>query len=388
MESISLMYVQNGDQQDLMLQLEKLDYLRIKWLVQNISYIKKGQMIARVSYEFKKVQRSFLSYDIPETHSFVIFAPNDGLIYILDDGLIYKKEKERLVLEETEPKIWRNELQQIALVFQNIDELLIYHFNTDGARLEIDPYTHSSEIKWDKFRGITSEYGVITLDYINDKAVLVLDSEMKLRKGDCISLRFENDKILDYQIQNEQYNDTFNTYLYYFTLYEEDLDLLFLNELDSYRITYLNNRLPVKTVPSTSLYILSDNIYVPKAIPIYTRCYLHALNRLVPNYILPQRTITKSPTEYNFNWCYVYLMKDTSNGYYKIGISNTPEYRERTLQSEKPSIEMIACKKFPTRKIAESIESALHTSYSQQRLRGEWFNLTDADVAVIIETLK
>ena len=271
------MYVQNGEQQDLMLQLEKLDYLRIKWLVQNISYIKKGQMIARVSYEFKKVQRSFLSYDIPETHSFVIFAPNDGLIYILDDGLIYKKEKERLVLEETEPKIWRNELQQIALVFQNIDELLIYHFNTDGARLEIDPYTHSSEIKWDKFRGISSEYGVITLDYINDKAVLVFDSEMKLRKGDCISLRFENDKILDYQIQNEQYNDTFNTYLYYFTLYEEDLDLLFLNELDSYRITYLNNRLPVKTVPSTSLYILSDNIYVPEAIPIYTRCYLHAL---------------------------------------------------------------------------------------------------------------
>ena len=111
-------------------------------------------------------------------------------------------------------------------------------------------------------------------------------------------------------------------------------------------------------------------------------------NRLVPNYILPQRTITKSPTEYNFNWCYVYLMKDTSNGYYKIGISNTPEYRERTLQSEKPSIEMIACKKFPTRKIAESIESALHTSYSQQRLRGEWFNLNDADVAAIIETLK
>ena len=40
------------------------------------------------------------------------------------------------------------------------------------------------------------------------------------------------------------------------------------------------------------------------------------------------------------------------------------------------------------RKIAEAIESALHTAYSQQRLRGEWFNLTDADVAAIIETLK
>jgi hypothetical protein len=81
-------------------------------------------------------------------------------------------------------------------------------------------------------------------------------------------------------------------------------------------------------------------------------------------------------------------MQDTTNSYYKIGISNNPDYRERTLQSEKPTIEMIACKKYPTRKIAASIESALHTAYSQQRLRGEWFNLTDADVAAIIETLK
>jgi hypothetical protein len=32
-----------------------------------------------------------------------------------------------------------------------------------------------------------------------------------------------------------------------------------------------------------------------------------------------------------FDWCYVYLMKDVSNNYYKIGISKTPEYRERTL---------------------------------------------------------
>ena len=81
-------------------------------------------------------------------------------------------------------------------------------------------------------------------------------------------------------------------------------------------------------------------------------------------------------------------MKDTTNGYYKIGISNKPEYREKTLQSEKPTIELLTCKKYPTRKIAEAIESALHSAYSQQRIRGEWFNLDDVDVATIIETLK
>ena len=125
-----------------------------------------------------------------------------------------------------------------------------------------------------------------------------------------------------------------------------------------------------------------------EAIRIYVKNHIDRIRQLVPDYQLPRRTIEKSPIEYKFNWCYVYLMRDNSNGYHKIGISNTPEYREKTLQSEKPSIEMLACKKFPTRKIAEAIEAALHTAYSQQRVRGEWFNLNDEDVAVIIETLK
>ena len=175
-------------------------------------------------------------------------------------------------------------------------------------------------------------------------------------------------------------------YIYYFTLYKEDLQLLVDCPLDSYRITYLNNRLPVKTNPSESLLLLSDD--VTGEISSYAKCYLNALERLVPNYELPQRNTNSSDAGYVFNWCYLYLMKDVSNGYFKIGISNTPEYRERTLQSEKPTIEMLACKKFPTRKIAESIESALHNTYSQQRIRGEWFNLNDEDVAAIIETLK
>jgi len=85
--------------------------------------------------------------------------------------------------------------------------------------------------------------------------------------------------------------------------------------------------------------------------------------------------------------CYVYLMKDLANNYYKIGISNRPEYREKTLQSEKPTIEMICRKKFPSRKIARAVESALHKAYSEQHVRGEWFNLKKEDVNEIIKTL-
>ena len=53
-------------------------------------------------------------------------------------------------------------------------------------------------------------------------------------------------------------------------------------------------------------------------------------------------------------------MIDHNTGYHKIGISNNPSYREQTLQSEKPTIDMLCCKSFPNRKIAQSIESALH----------------------------
>ncbi len=85
--------------------------------------------------------------------------------------------------------------------------------------------------------------------------------------------------------------------------------------------------------------------------------------------------------------CYVYLMEDVANGYYKIGISKKPEYRESTLQSEKPTIELVCMKKFPNRQIALSIEAALHKTYDEKRLRGEWFSLTSSDVVALKATL-
>lgn len=83
--------------------------------------------------------------------------------------------------------------------------------------------------------------------------------------------------------------------------------------------------------------------------------------------------------------CFVYLMKDA--GKFKIGISKHAEYRERTLQSEKPTVVLIAAKKFINRRIAASFERALHESYSHKRHRGEWFNLNELEVAEIKATL-
>lgn len=86
--------------------------------------------------------------------------------------------------------------------------------------------------------------------------------------------------------------------------------------------------------------------------------------------------------------CYVYLMVDTTNNFHKIGISNNPRYREHTLQSDKPTIELLCAKEYPSRVIAEAFEAALHRVYSSKRIRGEWFNLDASDIEEIKQTLK
>lgn len=76
---------------------------------------------------------------------------------------------------------------------------------------------------------------------------------------------------------------------------------------------------------------------------------------------------------------YVYIMKDEHNGLYKIGKSVNPKYRERTLQSEKPSIKMV----FSTKERDDFSESSLHSEFAEFRIRGEWFDLTPCQVRYI-----
>ncbi len=71
-----------------------------------------------------------------------------------------------------------------------------------------------------------------------------------------------------------------------------------------------------------------------------------------------------------------YLMKDFFRGVHKIGKSINPQVRERTLQSEVPTIELIHV-------IDEDIEKHLHEKFSAKRIRGEWFNLSNNDLNYI-----
>lgn len=71
-----------------------------------------------------------------------------------------------------------------------------------------------------------------------------------------------------------------------------------------------------------------------------------------------------------------YIIKDSITGFYKIGRSKDPKIRERTLQSERPVINII--KVFET-----DIEKILHNKYKEYRVRGEWFELSNIQIKYI-----
>ncbi len=80
---------------------------------------------------------------------------------------------------------------------------------------------------------------------------------------------------------------------------------------------------------------------------------------------------------------FVYLMKNNRSGFYKIGRSVNPKFRERTLQAQEPQIELLDTCIAP-----KELEKELHQQFSNKRIRGEWFELNNIDVNTIIEKMK
>jgi len=76
---------------------------------------------------------------------------------------------------------------------------------------------------------------------------------------------------------------------------------------------------------------------------------------------------------------FVYIMRNNRNGHIKIGFSKNPKYREITLQSQEPEIQLL--KSVPGSKRQEK---ELHTRWRHRRIRGEWFELTATELDKII----
>ena len=237
--------------------------------------------------------------------------------------------------------------------------------------------------------------------------------KIKLKRNDTISFLYDNGNISDFKLRNSPFKISEKSKTRYIKcqLYEEDIDNLTNSLISKWKISFADEQIPSfledivpakekVEIPHISLVMdqyfnLADCLKRAKRTPFliqnYTKYYVKVLKKEVPDYEHPTKEIKGDSLDsgtIKFDWCYVYLMKDFSNNYYKIGMSKTPDYRERTLQSEKPTIEMICNKRLSSRRIAEAFEKALHHAFADKRIRGEWFNLNEIDVAEIVESLK
>lgn len=83
----------------------------------------------------------------------------------------------------------------------------------------------------------------------------------------------------------------------------------------------------------------------------------------------------------------VYLLK--SAGYYKVGVTLDSSIQRRIaqLQIGNPfTIELVA--KTGTIHNAYGIEKSLHSKFKDNRVRGEWFSLSDEELEVVLNTLQ
>lgn len=279
---------------------------------------------------------------------------------------------------------------------------------------KLDPFTKKFNLEWESLAGNEFHEKVLngtinmvsttpdinrlflTVNHLEGKDYLILrhpSKDFMLDVGDKFYILFENNDVLRFDIERKSfhlYNSLNSTYKQVFEnrilLYKEDLESLSINLIKDWRIRTSWNR----KIEGMRTFGNRHNYKNPESLQLALKNLFLDYNKImsaIPNYEPLSKLDFKD--EINFTKvCYLYLMKDVANGYHKIGISNNPSYREKTLQSEKPTIELITSKGFSDRKIASSFESALHKSYENKRLRGEWFELTEREILEIKEILK
>ena len=312
------------------------------------------------------------------------FANKNGYLEILKD-----------IGDESENHII--DCEKIFIIHTELTEELKEKLFHNIPNIYIDEFRGSKELKWLSVGGKKKKYSydseiydslilysddntrsrlLFSLNNIENKDYIVFKYSTKNYKitiGSVISFLFENGEILDFEISLVPYKYSEHIFETRVRLTTKEIETLENQVFSKWQIKFPNSHQKITgTIDS-----LDMKFVVKKFAKDY--CYN------VKNHINDYLPLTDKEFRFMENIdekedCYVYLMVDLINKYHKIGISNKPNYREKTLQSEKPSIEMLCNKKLPNRKIAASFEQALHQTYADKRIRGEWFSLTEKEV--------
>lgn len=347
-----------------------------KWLVDDGAYVEIGEPI--------------FQFNDSKHHKHINHSKKVGFVHQIDPRKVVH--------------LHNNELMYII---RDTDEQRIKERFINKPNLIIDEFTNSTIIKWHR---VSSRFEVspgiktksddfvidflFTFNYIDNKDNIVFHfnpKQIRPKQFDRVHFLFENGEQIQFELTENpislknRMNENILEYKGLIT--KAELELFAVSNFKKWKISLVGDKREILggETSGDEFYPTKNNIQI--VIKKFANDYTNLVREIIPNHQpteLKQAELIKETTS---DFCFVYLMHDTSNGYYKIGISNNPEYRERTLQSEKPTIEMVVSKRFPVRNIAEGVEKALHEIYSEKRLRGEWFYLNSNDVEHVKQTL-
>lgn len=362
----------------------------IKWLIDDGSLVRKGDPI----YIF--TNSSFLSNEFNEiginSSKTVSIHRSEGEGYI---DFYFNSINKKINTGDLMYYIRNNDEIRINRKFKNI------------PLIENDEFELIKTIKWESVSSIKRSSGIcllsddlkvklnFSLNNKNGKEFIVFEifpSTIKPRKNDSIFFLFDDSEILNFNIENVKTVfdiDNQKVSQVEFLITQDILNKFLKKNLKGWKIRIVSKNLDIKggEIGDSEFYRTKSNLIY--AIKKFTSDYIELVNsEFKDNKPSEDRPLIDRNDNSDFDFCYVYLMHDTSNDFYKIGISGKPSIREKTLQSEKPTIELVCSKKFPIRKIALSFERSLHETYSKKRIRGEWFNLNEVDVKHIVSSLK
>lgn len=333
----------------------------LQWLVEEGHFVNIGDDI---------LELKSCDYFANGTLNMKIKSPVSGYIHRFDKIMSFKESK----YDYDICGIYKNDPQRQNFVYKIFHEIVY------------DKFTQQKTISWKNIQ--LSNYLSFRLENVEGNDFICFEyshPELKLMYEDYILFLLNNDEVITFPINNGRYKVSNYKKGYRLPIYTEEIEALSRHEITSFRIHLKQENHNIDFNWSySSDFPQKDFQYIIKS----TFFNFSNIVSLLENYQPLIKLMNSIEVNLANEECYVYLMVDTTNNYHKIGISNKPEYREKTLQSEKPTIELVCHKVFPTRKISESIEKALHESFKSKRLRGEWFNLSEDDVSNIKKTLQ
>lgn len=359
---------------DFLVNVPYVDEILIKrCLKDNYTKVKEGEEILEVTE---------CSTFAPECRA-IIKSPYSGLL-VFDESIDKKVS--------FEDKLERGEI--LFCVYLN-EDLLKTKFPNE-LQVSLDSFTQSVIISGQKCAGNSSGFklGCICINFENNggKNNLILEFDRKvllLNKLCSLHLLLADNSVITLSPLTNPVKFYGSYYKARFLVSKEDMVKLEKNDFIKWRITNEEGVIIANGKNVCCSDINNESEKTENLSHQVFQDFIIKFNQAVKEHISEEELIDSDSATENLNsTCCVYLMIDTTNNFHKIGISNNPRYREHTLQSDKPTIELLCAKEYPSRAIAEAIESALHKTYASKRIRGEWFNLEPSDIIEVKETLK